>query len=576
MSVFFNGQLLTSPATASAVNDAGLASSNLTVGNVVAYLGECTGGAPNTPLTFGDPTTAANVLISGELLTAVQKAFSASTAAGIEAPSAVVAIRVNPAVQAALTLLNSAAAAVIDLLSVDYGQRTNQINVTIAAGSTTGIHATTKLGNSFYTQDNIANSPFQIQYTGGGETAEMTINGTQLTLSEPDGTVVATALFSSYPTVGQLVDYINTIAGFSAAVLGGNINTPTANGLDYVTNQDVKTALYTATANLQAVINWFNSLGDPLVVATRATNAGTLPAAVGPVYLTGGSDGTVTNTQWSDAFTTLQASNIQWVTPIASDPSITAMADAHVQLMSSTNGRSERRAICGTALGTTDSEAIAAAFAINSDRTSLVTIGYYDFAAGGTGALTLYSPYLTAACIAGAFSGAGPGTPMTNKTLNVQGFERYLMDPLETDPLLNGGVMPVEQAESGFIVTQSISTWLQDQNFYRREVSTGVCGDYTSRSVRNALNSLRGNKNDPNLLTKIASLTVDTLTALAVPEPNGPGVLVGNAASPPFQNVVASIVNDAAYVTFQAALAIPNNYILITVAAVPFSGSVSA
>jgi hypothetical protein len=573
MSVFFNGQIIVSPATASVVNDAGLANTNLTVGNVLAIVGECTGGQPNTPLTFGDAASAAATLISGELLTAVQKAFDASNSANINAPSEIIAIRVNPALQAALVLNNASAAAVIDLVSTDYGQYTNQINVTIAAGSTTGIKATTRLGNAFYTQDNIANSPFQIQYTGGQASATMTITATTLTLDAPSGTVIQAIALASYPTIGQLVDYINSLSGFSAAVLGGNINTPTANALDFITAQDVKTAVYTATANLQAVINWFNGLGEPLVTATRATNAGTVPVAVGPVYLSGGSDGSVTNTQWANAFTTLQASDVQWVVPVSSDPSIAAMADAHVQFMSTT-GRSERRAICGTALGTTDAQAIADAFAINSDRTSLLHIGYYDF--NSVGVLTLYSPYLTAAAVAGAFAGAGPGTPMTGKTLNVQGFERYLADPIETDPLILGGVMPVEKTSSGFIVTKSISTWLQDTNYYRVEVSTGVAGDYTARSVRAALDPLRGNKNDPLLLSKAASKTAEALTALAVAEPNGPGVLVGDADSPPFQNIVASITGDALYVSFEASLVIPNNYILITIAAVPFSGSITA
>jgi hypothetical protein len=48
--------------------------------------------------------------------------------------------------------------------------------------------------------------------------------------------------------------------------------------------------------------------------------------------------------------------------------------------------------------------AIAAAKAINSDRTAYVHLGFYDYDANG--ALTLYPPYIAAAMVAGAFAGS--------------------------------------------------------------------------------------------------------------------------------------------------------------------------
>lgn len=572
MPVFFNGQLIVSPGTFSKVDDTALLNQNLSVGNVVAVLGASTGGQPNTALTFGNPTDAAATLVSGELLTAVQNAFNPSNQTN--GPAEVIAIRVNPAVQATLSLLDSGSNDVIDLVSTDFGQRTNQIKVTVAAGSTTGTKMTVQQGNSVYTQDNIARAPFSIQYTGGQSTASMTINGSTLTLFAPNGTQVAQAAFSSYPTVEQLVDFINTIPSFTATVLNGNQDIATANGFDFVTAVNVKTSVYTVLANLQAVIDWINGTSEPLLTASRHANAGAPPAALAATFLTGGSDGVITNTQWSNAFATLQTVDAQWITPVSGDPAIIAMADAHVQFMS-TVGKKERRAICGTVTGTTDSQALTDAAGINSDRTSLVHIGYFQFDPT-TSILTLYPPYLTAALIAGGFSGLGPGNAMTNKTLNVQGLERYLRDPTDTDPLIDGGVMPVEKSDSGFIVTKSISTWLVDDNFYRVEQSTGSAGDFTARNLRQALDPLRGQMQDPNLLARAMSITQSTCTLLAVAEPNGPGVLVGNDASPAFKNITSKIVGDALFVSVQASLVIPNNYILITIAAVPFSGSVSA
>lgn len=102
MSVFFNGQLLTTPTTASAVMDDAMQNKNLTTGNAVAFIGRSGGGKPNTVLAFGSPEEARAALRSGELLDAVVKAFDPSPET--PAPSVVYALRVNPAVQSSLNL----------------------------------------------------------------------------------------------------------------------------------------------------------------------------------------------------------------------------------------------------------------------------------------------------------------------------------------------------------------------------------------------------------------------------------------------------------------------------------------
>jgi len=581
MPVFFNGQQLITPTTASAVDDTALTDQGLTVGNTLAIIGSAQGGQPNTGLIFTNPDDADAILIDGELLTAVKKAFSPS--GDTNAPSRVIAVRVDPATQSTLALQDATPTTVINLTSTNYGLNTNQIKVKIESGSVSGKKITTQLGNAYYVQDNIARRDLQIQYTGGQATARMQVNGTTVTLEAPNATVVATIDLNTYGTVQQLVDRINTVAGFTATVLDGNANIATLQSLDFFTNQDVKTAAVVLTANLQAIIDWFNGISEGFVNASRVANVGTLPANIPFTYLAGATNGSITNTQWSNAFTTLQSAvtpspgapgiDPQWIVPLSSDPSIAAMADAHVQYMSLV-GKKERRAICGTALGTSDAQAIAAAGALNSDRTSLIHLGYYDY--NSAGVLTLYAPYMAAAVVGAAFSGVGPGTPLTNKALNFRGIERNLKNPADTDALILGGVFAIENTSNGFKVVKSISTWLVNSKFDKVEVSTGVAVDFTARSLREALDTLRGSKQDPTLLTRAMSITQSICTDLAKAEPEGPGVLVGDANSPPFKNIKASISGDVLYVSVQASPVIPNNYVLITVAAVPFSGSISA
>lgn len=574
MAYFFNGRLYITPTTMSAVDDSALANQNLSVGNVACYVGTSTGGQPGVPLAFGSPQQALSTLRSGELAQACAKAFSPSNETG--GASSVIAFRVNPAVQASLTLLDSQNNPVINVLSADWGLYTNQVKLALSAGTTQGFHATVALGSATYSADNIYSSPFSVLYTGPQVSATMTISPTQITLAAPAGTVVATVDLNAYQTVQQVVDYINTVKGFTATVNGGLANAPALNGLDSVVAQSVITNAFNVTANLQAVVNWLNGTAQPLVIATRVPGAGTLPVQIPFTYLSGGSDGVTTNANWSNCFTAMQAVDVQWITPISSNPALWAMADAHAQYMS-TVGRMERRVICGMALSSSDAAAIAAAFALNSDRTSLVHIGHYDYdLTGQLSGLQLFAPYMTAAIVAGAFSGVSPGTPMTNKALAVSGLERQLLNPTNTDPLIQGGVLCVEKTKNGYMVVQSISTWLVNKNYDKVEQSVGWALDFVARNVRDALDVLRGQKNNQITISRAASITESRLRQLAVPDPQGPGVLAGDDESPPYKNISAAAVGDAIAVSFQCSPVLPANYIAVTIYAVPFTGTASA
>lgn len=571
MSVFFAGRKITSPAVASVVDDSGLTNKNLTVGNVVAFIGTATGGQPGVPLRFGDPAEAKAALKSGVLLDAILKAFDPSPET--PSPSAVIGVRVNPALQATLTLADTGAAAAIVLTSSDYGLSANQIKVKVESGSVSGKKLTTQMGNDYYTADNVGRQALSVQYTGAQVTANVSVSNTTLTLQAPTGATVASIDLATYNTVQKLVDRINAVAGFNAAPLDGNGEKPTLNGLDTVNAQDCKTGAYTVRADLQACVDWFNGNGEALLNAARATNAGLPPSNIGFTYLSGGTDGNTTNTEWQNAYSALQTVDVQWVTPVSPNPAIHAMNDAHCAFMSSV-GRKERRGICGMDLGTTDAAALAAAKALNSDRTSLVHIGIYDY--DSTGTLVLQPPYITAAAIAGAFAAVNPGTPLTNKAIKCRGLERDLRNPTDTDVLIDGGVLCVENTPDGYKVVQSISTWLVNDNYNRVEVSTGVAVDYTIRQVREKLDGLRGQKGSPLLLSRAKSIIESTLTELARPEPQGPGILVGDDKNPAFRAISVSLDADVIRAQFECHPAIGVNYVLVSLFATPFSGTVSA
>lgn len=569
MSVFFNGRLWISPATMSMVDDTGMRNRNLTVGNNVAYIGRSEGGEPDTELRFGSPAEAKAVLRSGPLLDAVQRAFDPSAETG--APATVIAIRVNPATQSSLMLQRTGD--VIELKSEDYGLHTTGIKVKVESGTNKGKKLTSQVGNDYYSQDDVYRDALSLLYSGAEASATITVDNTSVVLAAPAGSTVATIDLNTYDTIRKLVDFINTVSGFAASVLDGNDEQEALNGLDSVTAQDVKTAAYTAEANLQACVDWFNGVGEGFVTATRQTGAGSTPSNIDWTYLAGGSDGVVTNTEWSAAFTTLQTIDVQHVCPLSSDVSIHAMADAHVGYMSNI-ARKERRAYVGGAEEQTQAEVIAAAKALNSDRTAQCYPGFYDY--DDDGKLILYPSYQTAALIAAGFSGVNPGTALTNKSLKVRGLESKLRNPTDTDTLITAGVLCIEDTPQGYKVVKSITTWLINDNYNRVEISTGIASDFVSRNLREAVDGVRGKKGSPRSLTEAVSRADTAMRELARPEPMGPGVIVGDEENPPFKGLKVTLEGDVLRCEVQANLVVPINYIPIVIYAQTYSGTAAA
>ena len=99
--VYFNGKLLTIPGLYATV-DSTMNSSKAAVGaKVIGLIGECTGGEPDTVQFFSDPSIAKKVLKSGELLTAMNKAWNpvSKTKTGVTLSGAdiIAVIRANKA-----------------------------------------------------------------------------------------------------------------------------------------------------------------------------------------------------------------------------------------------------------------------------------------------------------------------------------------------------------------------------------------------------------------------------------------------------------------------------------------------
>lgn len=566
--LFFGGRLYTSPTTVSQVTDTAMAPRNPATGNNVAIIGKALAGKPNTPLWFQNPAEAEKVLRSGELLVAVRKAFAPSAQTG--GPNRVCAIRVGSATQSTLALKDGSDAAVINLTSEVYGLPANGVRVKIEAGSlgATLKKITTQLYDEYYIKDNVGRAAFTVKYTGAAVAVTIDVTGTTVTLDVDAVDTVIT--LADYPTVQQLCDKINTVAGFAATPVSGSELHKTANALDTVTAQDVKTAIYTVRADLQAIVDYFNSIAEPFVTAERVAAAGTLPANIGFTFLAGATDPAVVTQDWTTAIDVLETVDVQWFVPLSSEAGVHSAADAHAVFMSGA-GQKERRAVVGGAVGDTIATAVGNAKALASDRTAYVFPGHVDFDEDGN--RVVLPAYMTAALIAGGMAGMNPGHALTNKTLRMVGLEVDVRNPVETDELIAAGVLCVENTERGYKVTRSISTHLATDNFNRVELSCGAAADFVVRSVRERLDFLRGRPNTPQLLHEAVATARSALVELARPEPAGPGVIVGDENSPAFRDVAGRLEGDIVHVTFQCSPEVPNNFITLGVNLVPYTGT---
>lgn len=571
MAVFFNGRLLRTPTSASFLDDTGMFNKNITVGNVAVLIGRADGGKPLTALRFGSAEQGRKTLIGDDTtLKAIEKAFDPSSETA--APQEVIFIRINPATQAALTLKDASNGDAIRLVSTDYGRRNNQIKVKVESGSIRGKKLTTQFGNAYFSADNVFCDAFDLRYAGVEAAGAVTVSGTQIVL-KAGSEIAATIELTDFPTVQELIDRINAVEGFTANVIDGNGDKPALQGLDFVTDLDVKTAVVKMTANLQACIDWFNGTSEGYVTASRAPGAGAAPANIGFTYMAGATDGNVTNAEWQAAFDVLQGIDAQWIAPLTASAAVHAMTDAHVAFMSSTT-RKKRRAFVGDGNAVPIDAALTAAKALNSDRTSYLYQGIYDY--DPKGKLKLYPAYVAAAMLAGMAAGVNPGAALTNKTVKVRGIEVSPRNPTDTDVLLAGGVLPLEETEQGLKVVQSITTCLWSDNYTRVEQSVGAAADFVLRNVEEAVDTVRGKKGTPLSMSEIKSKAETRLRELARPEPMGPGVLVGDEKNPPFRHLQVSLDGDVVRLEYECSPVIPINYILQVAHALPYSGVASA
>lgn len=578
--LFFAGQQISTPTVVSQVDDEEMSPRNAATSNDLAIIGPSDGGDPTQRLRFGSPLEAERVLLGGDGLRAVRKAFGPSAETG--APRIITFVRAGAPTRSTATLKDGSAGDSIILKASPAlsGLPGNQIKAKVELGSDGGLtrRYTTQLGDRYFTVDNVKRDLLSVRYSGASAVGEVVVTNTSLTLrhgaTSPGSTAVVLS-FDNFTSVQQLADRINAEPGFSAVADSKAALLPTKNKFDGLTMGDVKVAApgLMLTGNLQAAIDWFNSNGEGLVDAERPASASAVPAVVGFTYLTGAAYPALTNQDWTDAIDKLELADVQWVAVCNSSPAVHAALAAHCDFMSGP-GQKERRAIVGAPKGTDEVAVKLLARSIGSDRVGFAWPASYDYDRNGN--LELLDGHVLAAQIAGAFAGVNPGTPLTNKSLHVIGLEFEARIPADTDDLIQAGVLVVAPSRGGYRVIRSVSTWLGNDKYNRVELSTGAALDFVVRSVRAALQVIPGAKGNPRVLGRAVAITRAVLADCAREEPVGPGILVGDKQNPPFKNIRAFLEGDRVGVSFQCSPVIPVNFVTVSVSSVPYEGRLAA
>lgn len=591
----FAGQVYIRPQVVSNIDDSRLVGPNDANAINLGIIGISTGGQPNVPLTFTSARDARLTLRDGELLQAVERAY----APGANSTGAyrVVALRVGSATQATLTLNNASAQGVIALTSADWGAHNNGISVTIAPGTNAGTSKITVQKSGTATidpidvvKDNIGVQAIELRYgagftgtaiTGATGTAA-TVSITYTTGASPTAVLTTTVTGATtdnlnidlykYTTLQQVVDFINAQGHYTAAVTGPN---PTADSktLDGVTTASIFGSNYFATANLQAQLDFFNTLTD-ILTAAKVAGASSPAANMPQTYFAAGSDGTApATTDWQNAFDALQNQDVQLIVPVTGDATIHAMANTHCQTMSSPQYKRERVAIVGGVAGESVTQAQTRAVNLNSDRCQLIYPGLLDYATDQSGTVVTIPPYIVAAQKAGLSSALPIGTSGTNHPIGARGLEISLK-PSDLDNLVASGVTVIENRtapQPGFRIVQDLLTWQSDQRYTRREFSTKLALDEVARELRSTLQSRIGQTNGPVLVAACRSDLSTTLDHLAQQ-----GILVGGANVPAYANLTVEASGDQVRAAVQVSIAVPANFFFITIFPTVFSTPIPA
>lgn len=562
--VYFNGRWLTHPGAYSKVDAEEMVRKTGVGGKIIVMLGEARGGKPEEVLWFNNPATAKAILKSGDLLDAMNLAWS-PTPEG-EGADVIGAMRVNPALQSDYTLKDGNDQDTMKFTSKDYGEDTKYIQVKLENGTATGtkkVSVYDVLTESYESFDNLG-EVFTIKYAGDEAYCVITIEASELdgkasVIKTKKGADAGTAVddividltSQAYANIGQIINFINSHEGYTCTLVPGvAYSTLSSRLLDIITAVSIKSAtavLITAVrADMAKTITEESALIDCSVINWDSG----IPANFAYTALIGGEEG-ITPSSWETLFSKLDTVELTEVVPITSDASIHAECKAHVNTASNSLRR-ERRMTCGGASGETIAQVKERIQGLNSSRVQLVYPGVKRYK---DGVLVTYPPYVTAGMFAGRHAFKDWGDSCTFDYFDAVGLEKDLT-PLEVNELINAGIATLENVQNdGIRLAQDITTCITLDNPLYVERCIAEYADYLNKRIRKRIEQFYIGKGGTK--GKVTSIKNAVITILDDEKNNLENIVE-------YRNVTVSLEERVVKIDYEVAPTEPINFVLLS------------
>lgn len=379
--------------------------------------------------------------------------------------------------------------------------------------------------------------------SGSCTAATIAIDATNVTLVQTGATPASITLpISQYPLIGNLVDAINALSGWSASCPAAMRTQPTSS-LDEVS----ATGTYSTNSfkpgrikrDANAIANFYSA--SQLVESSGTPTKG-LPDAEGRLNLSGGARGASASSNFDDGMSAALAEEINVMLPCVSqdasvditagetDPSSTydietvqAMLDTQLRLRGNIKNKKECQGFTGYRKQK-KADVYEQSAKLGSE---LIQLCMEDvLVVDSTNNLNWKQPHIEAALMAGIRLGTEIGEPLTHKVLNCQGVGHFVnpstgvvggdYNPqIDYDDAIDAGVTSAEPAAGAFRVMMDNTTYGADESFVFNRGSVMEASQYIAKTIRtDAESAFVGKKNSVVTASSIKNRIRSKLTEL--------------------------------------------------------------
>jgi hypothetical protein len=368
--------------------------------------------------------------------------------------------------------------------------------------------------------------------SGGCTSAEVSIDEDSVILTQTGATPSTITLSKAdYGSVQVLVDYVNTLAGWSASAGSTLLGNASLASLDRVSSAGAlsqasghKPARIKRDAAKTAELFALSSLVEmiPMEGETETKKVGLMDEQGVPnaLYLSGGAKGATSSAEIVNALSKIEKVRVNSVVPLfsrdASDDAADGLTDGsssytidgihqavktHLSLMATTKKRSERQGYLSLKASYEACKEKAANLADARIQLAIQDIRQAD----SQGAIKWFQPWAGAALLAGARGGSPIGLPMTFKFFNMSGIRQtgqsmstaeqdiaadFDPDTMYDDAIQNGVTFWERPQTGGFRLVLDNTTYGKDGNWVYNRAHVLYAADVLAFDFRNQLENI--------------------------------------------------------------------------------------